>query len=1257
MNFQTLQKVLAITNGEVTVAPGALTPNIDDLITRVYGGQPVVISGATAIAGGTEETIAVRGTASLLNSGDVPVEASFRVDSAGNAQAVLRYTLIGAQKTDGGWRFSTSFPSMPKMVDWSKTSTDAAIMPLDELDLFDSSFVVVTQAGTDAESGANLESGINFVSSLQLSGLVELAATLFGRSDTLKLHGPIRVPLEVSAITALEPDQFPWSDGISAPGIRLQADLGLAKSFDKLTFGGILFRIYTPHSTDWLEANPSYGPVAAFTGGLTIPSAALPQALEVTAPIAIGASDLLIFGNFSGFSVGNLASLADIAGSDGLISQMPEQIKSVGDALGQLQLTNASIGVGRNDRGSFEVSSAAVTIGMPDLKWKVWPDHFEIDSISCRFEVASPFDSTKRQFDVTVGGSMQVEGVPIEVSANNRDGFTVYAALTGSQTIPLKQIISTYAPGIPAPSDLTVNAFAVSVAPGKSYSMAAAMAREPNPWTVPLGLTTLTVSDVSLGFVYPSGGPAAGSFAGTIGLGPAARVLVSYAVPGPLILNGNIPQIDLTDLARQVAGVTSLPFPSGFPDIRLLDSTVSFTGQKQNGATTYDFLLRTTVAIGSTPGFNLGAMVVKTQEATGFAAAIWTPKWAEGDGWSPGSLWQPLSVLTIDSAGLVISTLAPSDSQKGLLIPTSSVPAFSAAQFKIVPGVTFFATLSLTSGPVEILQEIFGSRTTFGLFASYNSDTRDTVLTAHLGLRSEKAAFAFNSLDLRWDTTGASSSSISLSAAGTLSIESETLQFAVAGKVDTDGTAALALNVRDWVHPFGYERLIVKDFGIAIKLADGVVIGLQGSFQFTTGRGKVFLFGVAGAIIDFEAPCALAFQLVSSTQDQMLTFGEVIEGITTIDVYNLPPGTNVIPWIGAIKLLDLFLKIQNLAFWAVVVDQVEVVGVTYKKGFGFRGQISLFGVKVDLYVEMRVAEKMFAGSVEFPDEIRLGSVLLLSRPATVQIDSMSSLAVSGKPATTPKGPAMAVSSVIDSTHKNYLYVAAHVELFDIVTMDVLGEATNDGIAFLFDLSAGTSGEGAWASQRVTLLVSREQLAFSAGLAYDFGLKNVTLGGFDLFGSLKIPEIRLPDFRIGVSGRISASLLPPKFGIGGSLTFEFMGLSLHPSFDIQLDLSNAPQKLGDFGALLLAWIKQNLQDLLKEVLNLVDKFVNWVKENFEIFKNFASEVAQILKDQFNTVSAEAVKALMIAAGWASDVASEAADTTFKICSATTALAGL
>lgn len=363
--------------------------------------------------------------------------------------------------------------------------------------------------------------------------------------------------------------------------------------------------------------------MAALLGKISIPSAAIE--VDLAMETQAGADSATLLGTFKGVTVAKLASLLDFAGTGSLIDDMPDPLKKAGDVLGKLELENAKIEISTAG-GRLAVLGTSATIGMPDQTWRLWPgtDHFDVRAIYARFDVVSPFSSPR--IDVTVGGTILIEGVPILLRARKGDGFTAYAELGGAQTVPLKRLMQTYIPAVPPPSDLTIDAMNVIVAPGTYYSFTTLIAQQPNPWVISLGPKDLIISDLSLMLMYPSGGPIQGSFAGTIALDTVATLSIAYDVPGPLIIRANLPKIGLTDLAREIASVTDLPFPPGFPEIDLLDSFVQFTRDTTGGAAaTYDFILRTTVAIGSTTNFNLMALVLKTETATGFGPGSGRP--------------------------------------------------------------------------------------------------------------------------------------------------------------------------------------------------------------------------------------------------------------------------------------------------------------------------------------------------------------------------------------------------------------------------------------------------------------------------------------------------------------------------------------------------------------------------------------------------------------------------------------------------------
>ena len=96
MNYTQLRKALTIHDAKLSVSRDTLTPNIADLLTRGYRGQPIVITGAKPGPGdGENETVVVSGHSDFLNVTGLPVEARFNLDAQGNVQAFLKYRLLG----------------------------------------------------------------------------------------------------------------------------------------------------------------------------------------------------------------------------------------------------------------------------------------------------------------------------------------------------------------------------------------------------------------------------------------------------------------------------------------------------------------------------------------------------------------------------------------------------------------------------------------------------------------------------------------------------------------------------------------------------------------------------------------------------------------------------------------------------------------------------------------------------------------------------------------------------------------------------------------------------------------------------------------------------------------------------------------------------------------------------------------------------------------------------------------------------------
>jgi gas vesicle protein len=1220
MKFNALQKALKIKNKAVTINAD-LSPSIGDLLQRCYDNQPLTIEKAQLVTeDSARNTITISGTSTFLNVADLAITSTFFLDESEEVQSIIKYALLGDASAPGDWKFSTSFPNIPTGFNVLPGSIEASPHALlDTLNLSDAFFVLTTQAQDDFENHVRLEQGMNFVGKVNLPAeILTIFSDFVSSRQGLTIYGSIHIPKETDTIPSLQPLQRPWDLETPVPGINLKVNLDLDFKAGNLKFDRFFVRIYSPHATDWLDNNRAYEPDQGFTATIAIPSAEVQATISAA---SAGSNSLLFNGAFQGAKLKKLANLIDISGSDSLASHLPEQLRTIEDTLKEIELLTASVVLIKN-KNKITASATYFTIGLPHITWQVWENHFLIQDLFCAFSVHDPFGSAS--LTAQVAGTCLIENQPIQVFASTAENFTVYAELEEHAAIPLKNLLHTYVPHVPPPSDLTIDSLGIAIAPYHSYSMALIMAEDADAWHLGLGNTQLVVEDVNLSLIYPSGGTVSGGVSGSIRLGEVAQVSVAYDIPGNIQLQGHLPNIKLTELAREIAQVSNFYLPAGFPDLELRDSQVLFSKESQPSddaepptrESSYAFSLATTVTINQSAELNLAAAVLKTPETTGFAAGLWTP--ASSTGWSPGSLWKPLSFLQFEQVGLFFCSIEPTTAQVQQVIPADVVPAIAglgpvSTRFALRSGVTLFTTLNLHTGSVEALKYIFGDSVTFKLFASA-TQTGETTMIAHLGDDHPKGQFTFSGFFLIWEKTKDEQVDVSLHAGGNLAIGSSSpLSFDLGGTLRSDSSFSIDLSVDNWVKPFGYERLTIEHFHIGIELINGLLeMTLGGMFSFLTRKQKRFTFTVVGAIADFEVPTGLAFSLTSANHE-LLTFGEIIEGITTIDVYELKP-TNAIEssWIQMIKIIDQILQIRELEFWAVENGSIRIGRKSYEQGFGFKGDIQLFGkpVLLDVMIEESLTDSKFHGKAELPDAVVVGNVLSLTRTESES----------------DKGPILEVAShIVDNQHPYYLFVAARVVLLDIVRADIFGEATEQGFQFVYHLQIGRRDNGVWADQMVHILVDANQLAFSAGISINLGFSNVTLGPLKIDGLEIIPAISL-NSQVGASLELSGNVSKGKFGIKGSLDFDTPGTSWHPSLDINIDLSTAPTQLKEVGNHILNWLKTEPEKVFAEILKDFTKFLDWAKKQFEQFKEKAVELARFMQNQFQKAEKEIAEAL-------------------------------
>ncbi len=655
----------------------------------------------------------VTGFCNFLNRSNLPVEASFVADSEGKVVGRIMIEMVGEERKANSWTFSKSFTSLPPVMDYSTEITEDFILSkkssvnnktfLDSLYLFKTYFVISTEDVMDEELGIPLVKGLNFYSSMLPKGALGVLEYALSQ-DALTVYGHINIPVTGNVAPQLQPMDKIWNHPETA-GIHLNVPINLNTEFGKAQLSNTEFRIYSPISKQWLTKNADYPPTQGYAATLGLPAAHIE--LDVRAETAWNLPQALFVADCEGFSIGNLSALADLGGGKGLESHLPKQLSGLVKTLDKIELMRVAFSIGVYNKLP-QISVASLTVGMPSLNWHIWGDHFVLDDIAVRFEVDDPIAKSpaKPSVELDVMGTVEIEGVPIAVMASSTNDFTFYAQLGAAQTIPLKKLLNKYAPGLPAPSDLTIDRMVATVAPGKFYGFSSIMASEPNPWTIPIGPSELTIRDVNMSFTVPNQGQTTGTVGGILEFSKGVEFAVVYDLPGDVQIRGVFPKSSLSHLIGTLTD-QSVALPKGF-DIEFDYAFVVIKKSQEN----YLLSLATDIE-------GLGVMAFELRrnaEQWGFATGLQLDS-------------QPSNV-----AGL--QALNKIEKAFGLKEFTLVVSSFDDPSFTF-PSLTQFQTPILASKKVTLPAHTSGVVDGINIFAKWQLDKKDKfqkLLSGLLGL-------------------------------------------------------------------------------------------------------------------------------------------------------------------------------------------------------------------------------------------------------------------------------------------------------------------------------------------------------------------------------------------------------------------------------------------------------------------------------------------------------------------------------------------
>ncbi|MFL5345014.1 MAG: hypothetical protein ACJ8AT_09475 [Hyalangium sp.] len=609
MDFASLQQSLTPTGSTVAISTDTLPRPFSDFLESYYfkQGKQLVISNAQLNADSQRGVLTLTGRANMLSAANLAVTASFSLDSAGNVQAVLQYSLLDMSGSASNWKFSNLLPELPKEMSpqarsyamaTGRTSLQARQLGLaiadtpallDQLSFLSASLVVTTGAYTDPDTQVHFDGGgIHFLGQLRPASLLGplgaamepmRAVTVFGEICVLKDATQLVLPnlLRDPAAQTV----YPWELQPTLPGVHLQAALGLNTKLGKLELRDTALRIFSPLSEEWLSDEDPLRPLVAVTGRFSIPSAniELDAIVRMTrgGATANAPTDVLIETRCQGLSIGNLAHMADLVGSSDSISALPKSLARVVQGLDKLALTDIALMVSAGTSG-MNLSWASFTIGAPGCRWPVWKDALVAENLGLRVNVIDPLGVTgNRMTDATIWGTTLVEGVPIEIVAStDGDEFSLSGTLLSKQTLPLTSLMKTWSPKLVAPANLTINQLQISIQAGKSVRLSGALAQAPEAWKIRVGPGQLAIENVLFDLTVPAAGDATGRFRGDIAFSKDVMLSMEYTLPGAFAIRANCDKVSLRGLASTLSN-QKLWLPEGF-DITLLDSSILLTG-------------------------------------------------------------------------------------------------------------------------------------------------------------------------------------------------------------------------------------------------------------------------------------------------------------------------------------------------------------------------------------------------------------------------------------------------------------------------------------------------------------------------------------------------------------------------------------------------------------------------------------------------------------------------------------------------------
>jgi hypothetical protein len=694
MTLKELSEKINIQGDIYTLSPCVLSPDVDQWLKKYFPDNHLQINNAKKSENSTY--IVISGNTNIKKDNfcleNENIELMFSIDEKDNICIVLKVIL------SEGWSFDKIFPKI-----YGGTNNTLSNIEYSECYLLITNQFIEKYQFTE-KTNCTLYEGINFYGVISNSPLMAHLEKKFSIYPIM--HGHIKLD-DTSILDPLSWEEFPFNkDSIEnpLPGFVFEIELKDYNNFkftEIVEFNNLSLRIYCPPDQDFVQNNISYTPCQVFYGNANVPSLNNDE-IECWINYIPSMLAFEVFFNFKdNNSLNSLEKISKLCGDNKITESLPSALNNT--QLGKLKITNLNINFNLLNKMP-SLDGVMINISMGDAKWSILNNSIQIDKIRSTFSYTTD-EFSENKFRVRISGEVKIWGIDWDVSASNENGFTLYLNKKINPAIHLGKFLTDNLKikNIPTIPDLTIDSFQSEISPKSHIEIMTVMAANGNVWKIPVGITSIKLSDMLLYIHYDFGNESSyqGYIAGTLAI-DALKVRATCALPAKDIsIQAQLPDFDLRKLTEKFCD-TSIPWPGNF-NIQLTDSVVLF--EKNNT----DYLLKLATLVNNS--CFLVFQIKKTANNTGFILGLnidGSELTNQLEGWGLTILKKLLDILKLDKLVLVIST-SDDNNYKFPDGDTFNIPAFKNQTISIpgsngiVKGFNFMAEWEIdTTGSKEL---------------------------------------------------------------------------------------------------------------------------------------------------------------------------------------------------------------------------------------------------------------------------------------------------------------------------------------------------------------------------------------------------------------------------------------------------------------------------------------------------------------------------------------------------------------------------